>query len=73
MKFICIIVVLSLYFQVESRRILENQDSKKNNDTRHSRKVITNYLYFWPLPINYFLDKSLSNFRNSSFYMIKIL
>ena len=64
MKFIWILLVITLYFEVESRRIIEseyNQDNKTNDKTRYKRRVVSDFLYLWQMPINYMLDESLSN------------
>ena len=64
MKFIWILLVITLYFEVESRRIIEseyNQDNKTNDKTRYKRRVVSDFLYLWQIPINYMLDESLSN------------
>jgi hypothetical protein len=61
MKFICILLVITLYFEVESRRIIESQDNNTIYDkTRYKRKVVSDFLYLWQMPINYMLDDSLS-------------
>jgi hypothetical protein len=64
MKFICILLVITLYLEVESRRIIEseyNQDNKTNDKIRYKRRVVSDFLYLWQMPINYMLDESLSN------------